>query len=119
MGISSPSSFFWVRMVAYEVSEVKVYKIKYLLKLRLLNARVCVIASLILLKDSFISWFHLNTTFLWIIPYKDLIISANLETNLSTKFILCKKYWMAFLLFGYVIVVMDSIPLGSIKITSL
>ena len=118
MGTSYPSSFFWVRMVAYEIWDLKVYRVNYFSKSKLLNVRAYTMACLIPVKASSLSSFHLNSTSFLIIPCKGLIIFANPEMNLWARSIFPKKDCMDFLLFGYAISVIDSVLLGSIKIPS-
>ena len=119
MGTSSPSSFFWVGMVAYEMLEEKAYKIFFLLKPWLLKVGASTMACLIFLNSSFISWFYINTMYFLIIPCKFFIISTNTKMNLQIKFIFPTKRCMTFMLFGYVIVVIDLVLLGPISISYL
>ena len=73
-------------------------------------------ASLILLNASLLSFVHLKFASFLIISWSGLIISAKLEVNLVTKFILPKKDCICLLLCGSAMIFMASILPGSIVI---
>ena len=98
MGTSSPSRFFQVSIVAYEVSVANIYKMNSLRKLGLINEGALAMASLMLAKASRYAASHLYYAFCFTIFCRGLTISAKLGMNLWTKFIFPMNDCMDFLL---------------------
>ena len=89
-------SLTYVNIATYDVSEVKVYKIKWLEKIGDAKEGEFIISCLIRLKDSFSPRPHLKTIFFLIINWRGKKIHEKSGTNILTKFIWPKKYCMEF-----------------------
>ena len=98
MWYSSSASSFYVSTAARELSEAKVYKMKYFSKSRLLREVAWAIASFILLNVPFYKSVHLNWTLCLTIRCKGLTIWEKSGTNLHTKLIVPIKFCIPFLL---------------------
>ena len=116
MGNSSPPSSFYISIAASELSEEKLYKMKYFSKLGLLREGAWTISVLILLNALFSKSIHLNWTLCLTICCKGLTIWTKSGTNLHTKFIVPMKDCIPFLLWGKGICAIALILFGSMEI---